>query len=66
MAEKKKTSEAQLAAAARYHAKLRTLRFYVTPENGAEIEKHCAERGESMNTFIKRAIAEAMIRDKES
>lgn len=58
-----KTSASQLAASARYHAKMRTLRFYVTPELGDEIEKYCNEKGESMNSFIKRAIAEQMKRD---
>ena len=65
MEEKRKTSAAQLAAAARYHAKVRTIRFYLTPEEGKELELHCAKTGESMNAFIKRAIAEAKARDTE-
>lgn len=61
-----KTRASQLAAAARYHAKMRTIRFYVTPEFGAEIEAYCVKKGESMNSFIKNAITEAMKRDSES
>lgn len=56
-AKSKVTTEAQKAAARRYLAKMRCIRFYMTPEEGKELELHCAKTGESMNAFIKRAIS---------
>ena len=62
----KGTSEAQKAASRRYLAKMRTIRFYMTPEEGKELELHCTKMGESMNAFIRRAIAAQMETDKAS
>lgn len=56
-------SESQLRASKKYHAKFNRIYIRVSPEEKEAIETYAAEIGESVNTFVRRAIAETM--DKE-
>lgn len=56
-------SESQLRASKKYHAKFDRIYIRVSPEEKEAIETYAAEIGESVNTFVRRAIAETM--DKE-
>lgn len=62
-------SEAQLRAKAKYNKKTyEQIKFTVRYDaeiNGDYIRAHAAEQGESMNVFLKRAVAEAIARDKQ-
>ena len=60
-----KQTVAQKRAHANYIAKFARLEIRTTTEERESIQAHAAARGESVNAFIKRAIAEAMERDKE-
>ena len=61
---------AKAAADARYNKKTyERLAFEVRRDselNGDAIRAHAAERGESLNGFIKRAVAETIERDRHS
>lgn len=59
------TSDAQLRASKKYHDKFEKLQIRVTLEEKAAVEKHTEFTKESMNTFVRRAIAETIIRDFE-
>ena len=65
-----KTSQAKLDANARYLKKAyEPIPFKVRRDselNGDAIRAHAAERGESLNGFIKRAVAETIERDRHS
>lgn len=50
----------------KWAAKKAQIAFRLDPEFKAEIDAHVARRGERMNDFIKRAIAEQIKRDSES
>lgn len=56
-------TEAQLKASKKYHAKFDRLYIRISPEYKQEIEEHARKMGESVNTFVQRAIAEAITRD---
>lgn len=56
-------TEAQLKASKKYHAKFDRLYIRISPEYKQEIEQHARKMGESVNTFVQRAIAEAITRD---
>ena len=60
-------SPAKAAADTRYNRKTyERIAFDVRRDaeiNGDKIRAHAAARGESVNSFIKRAVAEAMARD---
>ena len=56
-------TEAQLKASKKYHAKFDRLYIRISPEYKQEIEEHAKKTGESVNTFVQRAIAEAISRD---
>lgn len=57
------STEAQLKASKKYHAKFDRLYIRVTPETKENIEAHAEKMGESVNSFVQRAITEAMERD---
>ena len=57
-------TKAQKNATDRYMKNRHTLRVVVTDEEKEVIQKHASKTDGSMNAFIKRAIAETMLRDK--
>lgn len=62
-------SEAQIRANAKYNKKTyEQIKFTVRRDadiNGDYIRAHAAEQGESMNGFLKRAVAETIERDRQ-
>lgn len=58
-------SEAQLKAAKKYQQKFDKVQIRVPHEEKDAIDAHAAKMGESVNTFVRRAIAEAMERDNQ-
>ena len=62
-------SKAQKRANAKYSKKTyEQIKFFVRRDaeiNGDYIRAHAAEQGESMNGFLKRAVTEAIERDKQ-
>ena len=59
-------TQAQLAASKKYHQeKLEEIKFRVPKGTKAVIQEHAAQCGESTNSFIYRAVQEAMTRDKK-
>lgn len=58
-------TEAQQRARKKYLAKLGDLRIRVPQEEKADIVAHAEAQGESLNTFVRRAIKETMKRDDE-
>lgn len=66
MAEELKTSEAMRRAIQKYQAeKVEDIRIRVQKGQKPIIKAHAESMGESVNSFIVRAINEAMARDKE-
>lgn len=59
-------SEAQLKANKKYHDKFDNIRVRVPGGQKDLIENHAADMGETVNTFVRRAIAETMERDKQN
>lgn len=57
-------TEAQLRASKKYHEKFDDLRIRVPTGEKAVIDQHAQSMGESTNAFVRRAIAEAMTRDR--
>lgn len=57
------TSEAQLRASKKYHDKFEKLQIRVTPEEKVAVERHVETTEESVNSFVRRAIAETISRD---
>lgn len=57
-------SEAQLRANRKYLKKQDNIQLRVPSGEKAIIAKHAAKTGESLNSFIRRAIAETMKRDE--
>ena len=58
-------TEAQLRASKKYHEKFDDLRIRVPAGEKEGIDAHAKSMGESTNSFVRRAIAEAMERDSE-
>ena len=58
--------EQRKAANERYLATLDSLMLRLPKGKKDEIKTHAESRGESVNGFISRAIAETMMRDKEN
>ena len=58
-----KLYEQHKAANNRYLAKLDDIRFRVPKGEREKIREHAAQRGESVNAFIYRAVQETMRRD---
>ena len=65
---KKSTYKGYTEARARAHKKSMKnfveIKVRVTPEEREQIKAHAAAKGESVNTFINRAIAETMEHDQ--
>lgn len=59
------SSQAQLKASKKYHAKFDRLYIRVSPETKEQIESHAEKMGESVNIFVQRAIAETIERDSK-
>lgn len=60
------TSKAQQRAVAKYEAKVYDKTLIRMPKGTlARVKAHATERGESVNAFVNRAIAEAMERDRK-
>ncbi len=59
-------SEARLRATKKYQDKFDRVQIRVTHEEKEALEKHAAAIGESVNSFVRRAIVEAMERDQKS
>ena len=59
------TSDSQLRANKKYHAKFEMVRIRVSPEDKEAIDVHAETIGESVNSFVRRAIFETIERDLE-
>lgn len=57
-------SEARLRATQKYHNKFERIQIRVTPEEKEAIEAYAEEIGESVNAFVRRAVAETIAREK--
>lgn len=57
-------TEAQLKASKKYRGKFEYLQARVPAEEKELICKHAEARGESLNSFMRRAFAETMERDQ--
>ena len=58
-------TDARLRASKKYHSKLDTIVTRVPKGEKEAIQQHASAKGESLNTFVRRAIAEAIQRDNE-
>ena len=58
-------SEADIQAVKKYLAKLEDVRFRVPKGEKEPITLHAEKMGESLNQFLRRAVAETMARDNE-
>ena len=59
-------TEAQKRAEKKYQSKFEVIRFRVLPEDKERIFDHAFAMGESVNSFIKRAIDEAIRREEKA
>ena len=59
-------SESQLRASKKYHAKFERIQIRVSPEEKKAIEAHAEEIGESLNSFARRVLLEAVAGDKNA
>lgn len=57
-------TEARARAHKKYMKNFVEIKVRVTPEEREQIKAHAAARGESVNTFINRAITETMEHDQ--
>ena len=57
------TSESQLKANKKYHAKFERIVIRVSPAEKQEIEAHASKQDESVNVFVQRAIRQTMAQD---
>lgn len=57
-------SESQLRASRKYHAKFERIYIRVPVEEKEAIEAYAGEIGESVNSFVRRVIAEEIKRGK--
>ena len=57
-------SEARARATKKYQSKFDRIYIRVSPEEKEAIEAHAEQIGESVNTFVRRVVAEAMEREK--
>ena len=60
-----KTSESTRKAIAKYKETKDEIRITVEKGRKAELKAHAAERGESLNAFVNRAMMETGERDKQ-
>ena len=58
-------SEARIRATKKYHDKFERIQIRVSPEEKESIEAYAEEIGESVNSFVRRAMAETMEREKK-
>lgn len=58
-------TDAQLRASKKYHDKFDDIKLRVPKGRREQLQKHAANRGESMNEFITRAINETIERDQK-
>ena len=58
-------TEAQLRASKKYHEKFDNIQIRVPAGEKEVIANYAAEKGESLNSFVRRAILETMDRDKQ-
>lgn len=58
------TTEAQLRANKKYHDKFERIQIRVSPAEKEAIEAHAEKIGESVNSFVRRAVVEAMEREE--
>lgn len=56
-------TEARKNSTKKYHQKFDDIKIRVPKGEREVLSNHAAEQGESLNTFIRRAIAETMERD---
>ena len=59
-------SEAQLKASKKYHEKFELIQFRVPKGKKQVLQEHAAERGESLNGFINRAVDQTLSSDDEN
>lgn len=59
-------SEARARATKKYQDKFERIQIRVSPEEKAAIEAYAEELGESVNSFVRRVVAEAMERDNSA
>ena len=57
-------SESRIRATQKYHDKFERIQIRVTPEEKEISENHVSEIGESINSFVKRAVLETIEREK--
>ena len=57
------TSDSQIKANKKYHAKFERIYIRVPLGEKDAIEAHAAKMGESVNTFVQRAISQAIEQD---
>lgn len=56
-------TEAQLRASKKYHEKFDNIQIRVPAGEKEQIANHASQQGESLNSFVRRAIQEAIQRD---
>ena len=56
-------SEAQLKASKKYHEKFELIQFRVNKGKKQVLQEHAAERGESLNGFLNRAVDQTLSSD---
>ena len=56
-------TEAQLRANKKYHSKFHRMQIRITEDEKQRVDEHTAVTGESVNTFVQRAIWETIERD---
>lgn len=57
-------SEAQLRANKKYHQKFHKLQIRISYDEKNTLDSHAEATGESVNSFVRRAITETIERDK--
>lgn len=57
------TSESQIKANKKYHAKFERIYIRVSKEEKERIEEHSAKMNESVNAFVQRAIRQTIEQD---
>ena len=58
-------SEARIRATKKYHDKFERIQIRVSPEEKESIEAYAEDIGESVNSFVRRAVAETMERERQ-
>ena len=58
-------TDAQVRAAKKYREKFEFLQTRMPTEEKAQVTAHAEAMGESLNAFVRRAIAEAIARDRQ-